>query len=152
MQIADLIKPDRVLAALRASDKRNLLTLLSRAAAGALALEPQTVLDALVRREELGSTGVGNGVAMPHARIDDVKAPFCLVARLERPIDFAAIDATPVDLVALVLTPAGADAEHLSALACISRQLRDPKTAERARAAPNAAELCRALAAAPAKS
>lgn len=148
MEIADLIRPDRVLAGLRASDKRQVLTELARHAGASLALDPQIILDALLRREELGSTGVGQGVAMPHARIPGVERPFCLFARLERPIDFAAIDATPVDLVALVLTPADANADHLAALACVSRQLRNAETARRLRAARSPAELCRALGAA----
>lgn len=125
MEMADLIKPDHVIAGLRVSDKTQLLKELSRRAAKMLGFDAQIVLDVLTKREELGSTGIGQGIAIPHARIEGLPRFFGLFARLEHAIDFAAIDAGPVALVFLLLIPANAGNAHLAALACVSRRLRD---------------------------
>jgi PTS system nitrogen regulatory IIA component len=135
MDIADLVAADGVIAGLRATGKRQVLEELARRAAAAVGLDTGTVLSALLQREELGSTGVGKGIAIPHARMPGISTPFVLLAQLERPIDFAAIDDQPVDLVCLLLTPAGAASEHLPALACISRRLREKTIADRLRGA-----------------
>jgi nitrogen PTS system EIIA component len=150
VNITDLIArdrvTDRVIAALRVSDKAQLLRDLSQRAAKLLAIDPQPILDPLVAREALGSTGVGQGIAVPHARIGGLHDFFGLFARLERPIDFTAIDERPVDLVFLLLIPDEAGNDHLAALACVSRRLRDRDAAAQLRTAKTAAELYEILA------
>jgi PTS system nitrogen regulatory IIA component len=135
MDMSNLIEPDRVFADLRANDKTQLLQELARKAANSLELEAQVILGALSAREGLGSTGVGQGVAIPHARVKGLKHLFGLFARLDSPIAFAAVDDRPVDLVFLLLIPDDAGKEHLAALSCISRRLRDRDLAERLRGA-----------------
>lgn len=156
MDIADLVAPDQVRSGLRVGDKAQLLKELGRRAAAALGIDAAAVLDALAAREALGSTGIGAGVAMPHARLAGVKRVYGFLARLDPPIDFAAIDDRKVDLVFLLITPEAAGNEHLAALACAARALRDPRRAARLRAATDDAELYRLLAGAgaspPAKS
>ena len=141
MNITDLIAPDRVIAALRVASKPQLLRELSQRAAALLAIDTPAILDALQAREALGSTGVGQGIAVPHARIAGLPDFFGLFARLERPIDFTAIDQRPVDLVFLLLIPDQAGNDHLAALACVSRRLRDRAAAAQLRAAKTDAEL-----------
>jgi nitrogen PTS system EIIA component len=145
MEIANLIAPDGVVAGLRAKDKRQVLEELSRRAAAALGLDSATILAALVAREQLGSTGVGKGIAVPHARIPGLPRSFGLFVRLERPIDFTAVDDQPVDLLFLLLTSEAAGAEHLPALACVSRRLREKDVAERLRRAKDGGALYSAL-------
>jgi len=149
MEAADFLTPATVITALRAKDKRQLLDEIARRAAAALGLAPPAILEPLLAREALGSTGVGRGIAIPHARIAGLPRLFALLARLERPVDFAAIDDQRVDLVCLLLTPAGAAGEHLPALACLSRRLREQGVADRLRAARDGAALYAALAGAP---
>lgn len=141
MDIADLITPQCVIAAIRASDKAQLLRELSERAAKLLAIGSQTILDALRSREMLGSTGVGRGIALPHARVAGLEQFFGLFARLERAINFDAIDDRPIDLVFLLLIPEQAGDDHLAALACVSRRLRDREIADGLRAAKTGAEL-----------
>lgn len=130
-----------MLASLGASDKPGLLRDLAQRAAKQLAIEPPAVLDALQAREALGSTGVGQGIALPHARLAGLDRFFGLFARLPRPIEFDAIDERPVDLIFLLLIPERAGNDHLAALAAISRRLRDPAVATRLRAAKTARDL-----------
>ena len=146
MDITDLIAADGVIVGLRARDKRQVLDELARRAAAALGIDAGAILAALLAREELGSTGVGKGIAVPHARMPGISRPFALLARLERPIDFAAVDDLPVDLACLLLTPATATVEHLPALACISRRLREKGVADRLRSARDSAALYAILA------
>lgn len=145
MNIADLITPDRVFIGLKAADKTRLLAELSRRAASAAGLSHQEIQQALEAREALGSTGVGAGVAIPHARFPGIDRFVGLFARLERRVDFNAIDEQPVDLVFLLLVPADAAGEHLKALACVSRRLRAPDVTAGLRRAADAAELYAAL-------
>ena len=126
---------------MRASDKSQLLRELSERAAKLLAIDTQTILDALRSREMLGSTGVGHGIALPHARVAGLEQFFGLFARLERAINFDAIDDRPIDLVFLLLIPEQAGDDHLAALACVSRRLRDRGVADGLRAAKTSAEL-----------
>ena len=135
MEISSLISPDRIVTDLRAATKDAALRALARLAAAQLQLDEATIQQALLNRERLGSTGIGQGVAIPHARIAGLERVFCLFARSEKPVEFEAVDARPVDLFCLLLTPAGEHGEHLAALACVSRRLRDPETARRLRAA-----------------
>lgn len=141
MTLDDILAPEDVIHGLRASEKSALLDDLARRAARSLGLDPGAVLGALVRREELGSTGVGDGVALPHARLEAVGQPFGLLARLRDPLDFDAVDERPVDLVFLLLLPAEDGGASLNALACVARTLRDPQTAAALRGARDAAGL-----------
>lgn len=141
MTIDDILAPADVVHGLRASGKTALLDGLARRAARSLDLDAGTILDALVRREGLGSTGVGDGVSLPHARLETVRKPFGLLARLRDPLDFDAVDERPVDLVFLLLLPIGDGGENLNALACVARKLRDPDSAKALRGARDAASL-----------
>ena len=141
MDISDLVTPQRVIASLQAGDKPQLLRELSERAARQVGSDGEMILKALRSRETLGSTGVGQGIALPHARIVGLGHFFGLFARLERPINFDAIDDGPVDLVFLLLIPERAGSEHLAALAAVSRRLRQREVAARLRNANAAAEL-----------
>jgi len=149
MDIGDLVTPDRVVADLPVADKARLLRELARRAASFAGRDAATIEEALVKRERLGSTGIGNGVALPHARIKGLPAMVGLFIRLERPIDFAAIDDQPVDLVFLLLTPDNAASDHLAALACVSRRLRSGGVAAQLRAGDRAEALFAVLTGAP---
>lgn len=141
MELDALIEPDRVIADLGVTNKAQLLDELSRRAGKALGIAADGVLNAITAREGLGSTGIGQGVAIPHARIDGLERIFGLFARLDHPIDFAAVDAQPTDLIALLLIPASAGAEHLAALASVSRRLRDREVAQALRRAKGGEDL-----------
>jgi nitrogen PTS system EIIA component len=130
----------------RASDKTRLLQQLSAQAANALGLDSDEVSEQITKREELGSTGVGNGVGLPHARLPGLKAPFGLLARLRHGIDFEAIDGQPVDVVFLLLLPETGDGAQLNALASVARALRDPDALRRFRRASDGEALYRAIA------
>jgi len=145
LDIADLLNREHVVAGLRTNDKPMLLSDLSQRAARVLAFDPQALLDPLQCREALGSTGVGAGVAIPHARISRLRRFFGLFARLDKPIDFESIDGQPVDLVFLLLAPELANTDQLAALACVARALRNPDTAAKLRAARNTTEICELL-------
>ena len=146
MKIPDFLSPANVVLDVRASDKSRLLQQLSTQAASELGLDPDEVFDQIAKREELGSTGVGNGVALPHTRLPSLKAPFGLLARLRHGIDFEAIDGQPVDVVFLLLLPETGEGAQLNALACAARVLREPEALERVRGASNPETLFRALA------
>lgn len=135
MDIKDFLAPTDAMADLRASDKSQLLKVLSAHAAASLDLEADLIADAILKREDLGSTGMGGGVAIPHARIESLQKPFGLVARLREPIEFEAVDDQPVDVVFLLLLPAGPEAGQLSALASVSRKLRDEEALRSIRSA-----------------
>lgn len=145
MDTKDFLVPENVVCDLRAGDKVRLLQDLSKRAATALGLEGARVCEALLKREELGSTGTGGGVAIPHARMADVAKPFGILARLRRGIDFAAIDGNPVDVVFLLLLPATAAGDQLNALASVARKLRNPQTIAGLRAAGDAGEMYRTI-------
>ncbi|HET6468314.1 MAG TPA: PTS IIA-like nitrogen regulatory protein PtsN [Geminicoccaceae bacterium] len=118
---------DRVLLHLKAGSKRHLLQELAEAATAKGGGDTKAILDALIQREKLGTTGVGDGIAIPHARIAGLSRLTGFFARLAKPVDFDSLDDQPVDLVFLLLAPAEAGAEHLKALARIARILRDPE-------------------------
>jgi PTS system nitrogen regulatory IIA component len=141
MSIGDLIGANHVIVGLRVADKAQLLRELSSRAASALSLDQRVILDALQARENLGSTGLGGGFALPHARLDGLSQLFAVFVRLARPIDFAAVDGRPVDLVILLLTPADAANQHLATLAAVSRPLRDEAFVQQLRQAPDADSL-----------
>ncbi|MBM3517079.1 MAG: PTS IIA-like nitrogen regulatory protein PtsN [Alphaproteobacteria bacterium] len=125
MEISELVTPDAVLAELKAASKRQVLQELATAAAPLCGLHEQHIFEALLERERLGTTGVGHGVAIPHARLPSLDRLYGVFAHLTEPVEFDAIDDEPVDLVFLLLAPEGAGADHLKALARISRLLRD---------------------------
>jgi nitrogen PTS system EIIA component len=141
MTLAELIGPDRVFEKLRVADKSALVAELGRRAGAALGLPPADIAASLAAREVLGSTGVGGGIAVPHARLEGLPALAGFFARLARPIDYAAIDGRPVDLVFLLLSPTSNHAAHLAALAAMSRRLRDKALAAAIRAAESPAEI-----------
>jgi PTS system nitrogen regulatory IIA component len=145
MDLASLVDPSRVVFGARANNKEQLLLDLASRAAASLNLDPKTIVNALRAREELGSTGLGEGFALPHARIEGLDRFFGMFARLKRPVHFDSVDGKPVDLVFLLLIPPAAGSEHLAALASISRCLRDKEFAARLRKAANTAALCNLL-------
>jgi PTS system nitrogen regulatory IIA component len=138
MEIADLLMPESVFAQMRAASKRQVLQELARRAASRTELPERVIVDVLIERERLGSTGIGSGVAIPHGRLGSLTRLHGLFARLERPVAFEAIDDQPVDLVFLLLAPETAGADHLKALARVSRLLRDNARCEKLRGTDNA--------------
>jgi nitrogen PTS system EIIA component len=133
-------------------DKRGVLRDVAHRAALALNVEDDVVFNAVLKREELGSTGVGNGVAIPHVRLEQVKKPFGILVRLREPIDFNAVDGQRVDLVCLVLLAKGNEAVQLTALASVARRLRTPKVLQELRHAPNRVALYNVMIGRPAQS
>ncbi len=133
MEITDLITPDSVVADLKAGSKKQVLQELARVAAGVTGQTERAVFDVLIERERLGTTGVGNGIAIPHGKLPGLDRLHGLFARLAEPIPFDAIDDQPVDLIFLLLAPEGAGADHLKALARVSRLLRNHATCEKLR-------------------
>jgi PTS system nitrogen regulatory IIA component len=133
MEIADLLTPASVIANLRAANKRQALQELAKRAAPLTHRHERAIFDVLLERERLGTTGIGMGTAIPHGRLPDLPRLYGLFARLEKPIDFEAIDNQPVDLIFLLLTPDSAGADHLKALARISRLLRDKAMCDKLR-------------------
>ncbi|MFL6759797.1 PTS sugar transporter subunit IIA [Sphingomonas sp.] len=135
MQLADFLDCDAIKTALPGGNKRSLMKQLADLAGQRLGADSAAVLVGLNDREQVGSTGFGHGVAIPHAKIDGLVQIYGLFARLGEPVDYKAIDGRPVDLVFLLLSPPNAGAEHLKALAAISRVTRDAATLERLRGA-----------------
>ena len=133
MKIVDLIETGAVVSNLKATSKKQALQELAKRSAAITGLSERTIFDVLLERERLGTTGVGNGVAIPHGKLADIKKLHGLFARLDTPIDFDAIDEQPVDLIFLLLAPVEAGADHLKALARVSRLLRDRKICDKVR-------------------
>ena len=135
MQLSEFLDFDAIKTALPGGSKKALLQQLANLAGQRLDLDPGAILSSLSEREQLGSTGFGQGVAIPHGKIEGLKQIYCLFARLAEPLDYKAIDARRVDLVFLLLSPPDAGAEHLKALAAISRVTRHAATLEKMRGA-----------------
>ncbi|HEV2595135.1 MAG TPA: PTS sugar transporter subunit IIA [Sphingomicrobium sp.] len=135
MQLAHFLDCDAIKTALPGGNKRSLLKQLAELAGQRLGIDAASILAGLNEREQLGSTGFGHGVAIPHAKIDGLNRIYGLFARLGEAVEYKAIDGKPVDLVFLLLSPPGVGAEHLKALAAISRVTRDAATLERLRGA-----------------
>ena len=133
MPLTDLVAPNAILPALRANNKKQVIQELAAKAAELTGQNDRDILEILLQREKLGSTGVGNGVAIPHGKLPKLGKLFGLFARLERPVDFEALDGRAVDLVFLLLAPESAGADHLKALARVARLLRDPDIAHKLR-------------------
>ena len=145
MKVSDFLSLADVSIEAAFADKQKLLEDLARRASRAVDLEPDIVLAELRKREQLGSTGMGGGVALPHARIHRIKKPFGMVVRLKKPIEFDAVDGKPVDMIALLLLPDTQEGKQLGALACIARKLRDPDVLTALRRARDGGELYRRL-------
>lgn len=141
MQLSALLKPEGVKLLTSSSSKKRLFHDLGDLAASCYDLDPQTVIEALLEREGLGPTGVGHGVALPHARLGGIEEVSGLFVRLEKPLDFDAVDRQPVDLVFALLAPESAGVEHLKALALVSRTMRDNSVCAKLRANNDAATL-----------
>jgi PTS system nitrogen regulatory IIA component len=133
MPPSDLVSPNAIIPALKVNGKKQALQEIAAKAAALTGQSERTILEILLQREKLGSTGVGNGVAIPHGKLAKLANVFGLFARLERPVDFEALDGQPVDLIFLLLAPEGAGADHLKALARVARLLRDPEVARKLR-------------------
>ena len=144
MEITELIGPSGVVANLRVTSKKQALQELAKRAAGLTGQPERAIFEVLIERERLGTTGVGNGIAIPHGKLADLDRLYGLFARLETPIDFDAIDEQPVDLICVLLAPETAGADHLKALARVSRLLRDRAICDKLRGT-DSAEAIRAL-------
>jgi PTS system nitrogen regulatory IIA component len=135
MQLQEFLDFDAIKTALPGGSKRALLQQLANLAGQRLSLESTAILASITEREQLGSTGFGQGVAIPHGKIEGLKRIYCLFSRLAEPVDYTATDARPVDLVFLLQSPPDAGAGHLKALAAISRVTRQSTTLEQMRGA-----------------
>ena len=152
MTLTDIVAPNAIIPALKVNGKKQAIQELAARAAELTGQSERAILDILLQREKLGSTAVGNGVAIPHGKLPNLGRLFGLFARLERPIDFEALDNQPVDLICLLLAPEAAGADHLKALARVARLLRDPKIAHKLRESRDADALYAVLAVPPASS
>ena len=145
MNISDLLSEDSVLLDVRSSSKRSLLQDLAAIAAARVGLKLEDVASNLLKREELGSTGVGGGIAIPHARLATLDRPYGLLAKLKQPIEFDAIDGQSVDIVFVLLLPSDVENKQLGALALAARTLRSVSTADKIRKSKTATELFAAM-------
>jgi nitrogen PTS system EIIA component len=152
MPLTDIVAPNAIVAALKVNNKKQALQELARRAAELCGQNERGILEVLLQRERLGSTAVGSGVAIPHGKLPNLGRLFGLFARLERAIDFEALDNQKVDLVFLLLAPEGAGADHLKALARIARLLRDPEIARKLRESRDSESIYGVLKLAPASS
>ena len=150
MPLTDVVALDAIIPALRVNGKKQALQELAAKAAELSGLNERTIFEILLQREKLGSTGVGNGIAIPHGKLPQLNKLFGLFARLERPVDFESLDGQPVSLIFLLLAPEGAGADHLKALARIARLLRDQDVAKKLRASRDAQAIYSVLALPPA--
>ena len=135
MALAGLLQQSAIIPAMKANSKKQLLQELAAKAAKITGIPEREIFDVILQRERLGSTGVGNGIAIPHGKLKELSQITGLFARLETPVDFEALDDQPVDLVFLLLSPPDAGAEHLKALAAVSRVVRHGPTLEKLRGA-----------------
>jgi PTS system nitrogen regulatory IIA component len=135
MDLADILSEESVIFCTDVTTKSELLKIMAARAAAQAGSEPATVLEAIERRESLGSTGLGNGIAIPHGKLPGLHGVTAVFARLETPIEYDAVDDRPVDLVMLLLAPLGSGADHLRALALVARILRTETVLDRLRAA-----------------
>lgn len=141
MDLSDLIEASAILPALKANSKKQLLQILAEKAAGITGISEREIFDTILQRERLGSTGVGNGIAIPHGKLAGTKRITGVFARLESPVDFEALDDQPVDLIFMLLAPEGAGADHLKALSRIARVLRDADTVAKIRGTKDASAI-----------
>ncbi|MEX6723720.1 PTS IIA-like nitrogen regulatory protein PtsN [Parapedomonas caeni] len=147
MELVDLMVPGAILAGAKCTSKKQLLTLLSAHAARLAGLDERRVLEAIQERERLGTTGIGGGFAIPHAKLPELKGLMGVFAKLDTPVEFDSLDGRPVDLVMLLLAPEDAGADHLKALARVSRLFRDSSAVAKLRGAASADAVYAVLAA-----
>ena len=140
-EVSDLVNAERVLLDIKVNSKRELFQDLAEAVERATGIEEGFVLAALIQREKLGTTGIGDGIAVPHARLAELRGIKGFFARLATPVDYDSLDDEPVDLVFLIIAPEAGNAEQLKALARIARLMRDPNVAARLRAEPTPAQV-----------
>jgi nitrogen PTS system EIIA component len=145
MDIKDFLSPANALVDVRVSDKARLLQELAHRAAATLNLPADRISSELLKREELGSTGTGGGIAIPHARVPGLNKPFGILVRLKQPMDFDAIDGQPVDVLFLLLLPVASDKEQINALASVARILRNSESVHNLRHARDREGLFRAM-------
>jgi nitrogen PTS system EIIA component len=138
MNLSEIVDARAIIPQLKAQNKKHLLQELSQAIAPMVAVDHRIVFEALLTREKLGSTGLGQGIAIPHGRLPNITRVYGLFARLLNPVAYDSVDNEPVDLVFVLLSPAQAGADHLKALARISRLLREPDTIKKLRGTDNA--------------
>ena len=150
MTITDLVAPEAIVPALKVISKKQALQELAARAATLTGQNERSIFEVLLQREKLGTTAVGYGVAIPHGKLPKLDKMFGLFARLDRPIDFEAMDGQQVDLMLLLLAPEGAGADHLKALARVARLLRDQDVANKLRASRDAESLYAVLSLPPA--
>lgn len=141
MQLSDFLSADGIVPSLKVSSKKQALQELAAIAAKQTGLDPRQVFETLLQRERLGSTGLGQGIAIPHGKMAGLDQLRTVFARLSQPIEFDSVDDQPVDLIFLLLAPESAGADHLKALARISRLLRDPAIVAKLRGSDSAAAL-----------
>jgi PTS system nitrogen regulatory IIA component len=141
MSLDKILTQEAVIPALRVNGKKQALQELSERAAAVAKLPAREIFDAILQRERLGPTGVGDGIAIPHGKLQRCERICGVFARLERPIDFEALDGLPVDLIFLLIAPETAGADHLKALAAIARVLRQPSVAQQLRGARDASAI-----------
>lgn len=125
MDVTDLVQPKAIIPSLKASSKKQVLQELARKASEVSGVDQREIFDVLLERERLGTTGVGHGIAIPHGKLPNLERIYGVFARMDQPIAFDSIDDEPVDLIFLLLAPEGAGADHVKALARVSRLLRD---------------------------
>jgi len=133
MTLTDLLTPNAVISPLRANGKKQALQELAQHAAILTGLPEREIYEALLQRERLGSTGIGDGIAIPHGRLPGIERLVGLFARVEKPVDFDALDGQPVDIIFVLIAPEGAGADHLKALARVARVLRNQSVLEQVR-------------------
>ena len=141
MTLDTLIDKQSVLASLKAPNKKQLLQELSQAMAAQVAIDHRVIFETLLKREKLGSTGIGQGIAIPHGKLPSIARVYGLFARLAQPVEFDSVDGQPVDLIFVLIAPEGAGADHLKALARVSRLLRDRSLVDKRRATESAEAL-----------
>ena len=141
MALAGLLHQNAIIPAMRANSKKQLLQELAAKASKLTGLPEREIFDVILQRERLDSTGVGNGIAIPHGKLSSLPSIVGIFARLDTPVDFEALDDQPVDLVFLLLAPEGAGADHLKALSRIARVLRDHDMVSRIRASDSASAI-----------
>lgn len=141
MELSSILKPEAVRVLSAASSKKRLFQEIGDVAAATLGLDSQAIVENLLERESLGPTGVGHGVALPHARLSEIEAVAGVFILLEKPIDFGSVDRQPVDLAFSLFAPEEAGVDHLKALALVSRTLREPTVCAKLRANPDPVKL-----------
>ena len=137
MELTELLTPESIVSNLKVTSKKQVLQELSKRIAKIIDCDERFIVDVLLEREKLGTTGVGDGIAIPHGKLGSLKKLHGFFARLERPVDFDSVDERPVDLIFLLLAPESAGSDHLKALARISRLLRDKASCDKLRGSNN---------------